>query len=153
MIKAVLASVKPLSYQRRRSPLRSVISIAVARFGLVGQIAFGPDGSLYVYSGAVTTGAKRRVAPDGQSVSTVVGGGALANGSIAVDAAGTLYFGSESGLYQLPLNGTATRLVAQGNAVTLGNNPALLKVDAIAVLGPGQLVIASGGQLLKATLP
>ena len=128
-------------------------AIATARFRLPGQIAFGPDGALYVYDAGTTTGLIRRVAPDGLSVSTVVNGGALANGSIAVDSVGTLYFGSESGLYMQPLNGTATRVIPQGTAVVLGNNPALLKVDAIAVLGPRQLVIASGGQLLKATLP
>ena len=126
--------------------------IAAARLVFPGQIAFGPGGALYFFDGSLN-GVIRRVAPDGQSVSTVVNGGVLANGSLAVDAAGTLYFGADSGLYQLPLSGTATRLIPQGGAVVLGSSPALLKVDALVVLAPKQLLIASGGQLLVATLP
>jgi len=35
----------------------------------------------------------------------------------------------------------------------LGTNPTVSDVDSIAVLGPGQLVVLSMGQILKVTLP
>ena len=127
-------------------------AIAAARFRFPGQLAYAPDGALYVVERQ--DGVIRRVAPDGASVTTLpvpaVGG---LTGSIAVDAAGTLYYGSTSGLVMLRPGDSPTVLIPPGNAVVLGGSPRLPAVDALAVLGPKQLVILSGGQVLKATLP
>jgi sugar lactone lactonase YvrE len=124
--------------------------IAVARFSLPGQVVFAPDGALYVverFDGVI-----RRIAPDGLSVSTLAAPSGV-TGSIAVDAAGTLYYGTTSGLFALPLGGAASLLIPQGASIVLGSRPSLLNVDSVAILGPRQLVIVSGGQILKATLP
>ena len=132
--------------------------IAAARFRYPGQLAVAPDGALYV---ADNTSASvipqnaiiRRIAADGSSVSTVAGV-ALA-GTFAVDAAGTLYYGSTAGLMQLPLGGVSSVLIPRGpgNAVVLGANPGVAGIDGIAIIGPKQLVILSGQQTLKVTLP
>ena len=130
--------------------------IAVARFRLPGGIAFAPDGALYVVDGVNTgqTGILRRIAPDGASVSTLpVPAVSGLTGSIAVDAAGTLYYGSTQGLAVLPAGGVPSILIPQGAAVVLGTSPRLLNVEGIAILGPRQLVILSAGQVLVATLP
>ena len=130
--------------------------IATARFRLPGGMAFTPDGALYVIDGVNTgqTGILRRIAPDGASVSTLpvplVSG---FTGSIASDAAGTLYYGTTQGLTALPLGGVPSLLIPQGIAVVLGSSPQLLNVEGLAILGPKQLLILSGGQILVATLP
>ncbi len=130
--------------------------IATARFRLPGGMTFTPDGALYVIDGVNTgqTGILRRIAPDGASVSTLpvplVSG---FTGSIASDAAGTLYYGTTQGLTVLPLGGVPSLLIPQGPAVVLGASPQLMNVEGIAILGPKQLVILSGGQILIATLP
>ena len=122
--------------------------VATARFVNPGEIAAAPDGSLYVADG----GLLRRVAPDGLSVSTF--NAAFGIFRFAIDSAGTVYFGNSSGLSMLDLAGTETLLIAQGPAVVLGNSsPRVSNIDGIAVLGPKQLVIVSGGQILVATLP
>jgi sugar lactone lactonase YvrE len=132
-------------------------AIAVARFRFPGQLAFAPDGALYVadsLSATVTAGQNgviRRIAPDGASVSTVAG--VSLAGAFAVDAAGTLYYGSSSGLMRLPLGGASTLLIPRGNAIVLGSQPSIGGIDALAVLGAKRLVILSGGQILQATLP
>ena len=76
-------------------------------------------------------------------------------GAFTIDAAGTLYYGSAGGLMKLPLGGTSSVVIPRGpgNAVVLGDNPGLGGVEGVAVLGPNQLVILSGQQILKATLP
>ena len=61
-----------------------------------------------------------------------------------------------TGLWTLPAGqSTATRLIAGGlnNTIVLGSSPHLGSIDAIAVLAPKQLVMISGGKVLKATLP
>jgi sugar lactone lactonase YvrE len=124
--------------------------IATARFQAPHQVAFASDGALYVVDG-VLGGVIRRIAPDGSSVSTLAG--AFSVGSIAVDAAGTIYFGSPSGLQVMVPGGAATVLIPTGGAIVLGTSPRLLNVDGLAVLGPKKLVILSGAQILMATLP
>ena len=74
-------------------------------------------------------------------------------GSIVSDAAGTLYYGTTQGLTVLPLGGVPSLLIPQGVAVVLGSSPQLLNVEGLAILGPKQLLILSGGQILVATLP
>ena len=133
-------------------------AIGVARFRFPGQLAFAPDGALYVADNDAASVSPqnaviRRIAADGTSVSTLPGV-ALA-GAFAVDAAGTLYYGSTGGLMKLPLGGVPSVAIPRGpaNAVVLGANPGLGGVDGIAVLGTNRLVILSGQQILIATLP
>jgi sugar lactone lactonase YvrE len=126
-------------------------AIALARFQAPYQVAFAPDGALYVVDG-LAGGFIRRIAPDGASVSTLAG--AFSVGKIAVDAAGTIYFGSPSGLQVMVPGGAPSLLIPTGAAVVLGStNPRLMNVDGLAILGPKKLVILSGGQILVATLP
>ena len=122
--------------------------IASARFISPASLALAPDGALYV----VDAGVIRRIAPDGLSVTTVANAAGV-TGPIAVDSAGTLYYGTASSLVMLPLGGAPSVLIPIGGAVVLGSSPGLLPVDALAVLGPKQLVILSGAQILVATLP
>ena len=122
--------------------------IASARFISPASLALALDGALYV----VDAGVIRRIAPDGLSVTTVANATSV-TGPIAVDSTGTLYYGIASALVMLPLGGTPSVLIPVGGAVVLGSSPGLLPVDALAVLGPKQLVILSGGQILEATLP
>ena len=122
--------------------------IATARFVFPGRLAFAPDGSLYVVDG----GGIRRIAADGASVSSLAGISGVSN--FAIDAAGTLYYAVVDGaLMMLPLGGTSTVLIPAGGSVVLGSSPRLPNINAIAVLGPKQLVIISGSQILVATLP
>ena len=131
--------------------------IAVARFRFPGTLALGPDGALYVAdsTSASTTagqvGVIRRIAPDGASVSTVAGV-ALA-GSFTVDSAGSLFYGSTAGLMKLTAGGVSSLVVPRGPAIVLGASPQIVGVDAIAVLGPNQLVLLSGQKILKLSLP
>ena len=121
--------------------------VATARFQFPTTLTFGPDGSLYVADGGVI----RRVAPDGLSVTRL----ALNDftGGLAIDSAGTLYFGAVSGLKMLDSGGTSTLLVPKGPTV-LGANPQLPNIYGVAILGPKQLLIQSGfGPLFKVTLP
>ena len=122
--------------------------IATARFVFPSQLAFAPDGSLYV----ADRGRIRRIEVDGSSVSTLAG--ITGAHSLAIDAAGTLYYAVADGaLMMLPLGGTSSVLIPQGGSVVLGASPRLPNINAIAVLGPKQLVIISGSQILVATLP
>ena len=53
----------------------------------------------------------------------------------------------------LTAGGVQTGLIG-GGATVLGNvNPSVSSIGSIAVLGPKQLVILGGGQILKVTLP
>jgi sugar lactone lactonase YvrE len=124
--------------------------IAAARFEAPADVAFAPDGALYVSDNRTL----RRIAPDGSSVSTIAAVSGLTR--FAIDAAGTVYYGDllfPSGLYMLPQGGVSTLLIPTGNAIVLGASPRLLDIDAIAVMGPKQLVILSGAQILQVTLP
>ncbi len=120
--------------------------IATARFSFPKALALAPDGSLYV----ADTGL-RRIAADGSSVSTIAVAGPFIN-KLAFDAAGTLYYTIPTGLYMLQ-GGVATLLIPIGGPTVLGNSPHLFGVDGLAVLGPKQLVILGGSQILLATLP
>ena len=123
--------------------------IAMARFQAPRDLGRGPDGSLYV----LDSGAVRKIAADGSSVSTLAA--VFQATKMAVDATtGTIYYKDPTGLYQLAPSGAITLLIPNtaGNVV-LGNNPLLPTVNAMAVLGPKQILIVSGGQLLVATLP
>ena len=122
--------------------------IATARFTRPGSMALAPDGSLYVVDNYL-----RRIAADGSSVSTLTaqGGGVF---KVAIDSAGTIYYSTATDLVMWPAGAaTGTLLIPVGNSVVLGSNPQLAFVTGIAVLGPKQLVILSGGQVLRATLP
>jgi NHL repeat len=126
--------------------------IATARFEAPGTIAVAPDGSVYVGENAAHT--IRRIAPGGASVSTLAG--VALEGSFTIDAAGTLYYGSPSGLMMLPLGGATSVVIPRGagNVITLGAHPTIAAVEAVAVYGPKQLVLLSGGgQILKVALP
>ncbi len=131
---------------------------AVARFRFPGQLVIAPDGSLYVAdsvsaSVSPTSATIRRIAADGSTVSTIAGVSLV--GAFTVDAAGTLYYGSAGGLMKLSLGGVSRVVIPRGpaNAVVLGASPGVGGIEGIAVLGPKQLVILSGQQILVATLP
>ncbi len=122
---------------------------ATARFVSPGDIAAAADGTLYVADG----GAIRRISADGSTVTTLAGG--LGAYRLAVDSAGTIYYATTfGGLSMITAGGVDTGLLAGGSSVVLGNvNPTVSTVGGIAVLGPKQLVILSGGQILVVTLP
>lgn len=122
--------------------------IATARFMSPSQLAVSPDGALH----ATDNGRIRWIAADASTVSTLAGVSGMSR--FAVDAAGTLYYAVVDGaLMMLPLGGTSTVLIPQGGSVVLGASPRLPNINAIAVLGPEQLVIISGRQILVATSP
>lgn len=127
--------------------------VATARFTLPGPMAFAPDGSLFVVDQIAGNGVIRYIASDGASVSTVAIPADSQVTALAVDAAGTLYYAGYPGLMRLPPGGTPSVLVPRGAGVVLGANPSVSDVDGIAVLAPGQLVVLSGGQILRVTLP
>jgi sugar lactone lactonase YvrE len=128
---------------------------ASARFRQPQGVAAAPDGSLLV----LDAGTIRRISADLATVSTVDTSSVNAQisfNAIAIDADGTVYFGAANGLWVLRAGqSVATRLIAGGNsdAVVLGSAPHLSEIISIAVLAPKQLVLVSGGQVLKATLP
>ena len=120
---------------------------ASARFQFPTTLAFAPDGTLYVQDGSLI----RRISADGTTVSpTAIND---VEGGLAVDMAGTVYYGSASGLVMITTGGTRTLLIPKGPATVLGASPALLNVFGIAVLGPRRLVIQTGFDRLIATLP
>ena len=134
--------------------------IGTARLTKPTGIAFAADGALLI----ADNGTLRRVTPDGSSMSTIYAGAGPAQGAhLAVDAAGNIYFGGSGGglfargLYLLaPGASTATLLVAYDSAgPVLGSAPAarVNDIDAITLAGPKQLVVLTGGQILKVTLP
>ena len=127
--------------------------VATARFTTPGPMAFAPDGSLYVVDDTGIDGVVRKIASDGASVSTVPIPPNSQVTAIAVGADGTLYYAGYPGLMKLPPGGAPSVLVHLGGGVLLGTNPTVSDVDSIAVLGPGQLVVLSMGQILKVTLP
>jgi sugar lactone lactonase YvrE len=135
--------------------------IATARFQSPNDVVSGPDGSLYVLDKPNNiTGSIRRITPDGSTVSTLAASGGLVR-IFTIDAAGTIYYADDftssalGGLWMLPAGATTpTRLIQYTNgSVVLGSDPRLSIVDSIVVLGPKRILLASGGQLLVATLP
>ena len=136
--------------------------IATARFQSPNDIVLGPDGSLYVLDKPNNiVGSIRRIAADGSSVATLVGSGGQVR-MFTIDSAGTIYYTDDftsqelGGLWMLPAGATVpTRLIQYGfnTGVVLGSSPRLSLVDSIVVLGPKRILLASGGQLLVATLP
>jgi len=134
--------------------------IATARLTNPTGVAFGADGALFI----ADRGSIRRVSPDGASISTVYTPvGAAAGSYLAVDSDGTIYFGGSSGglfargLYSLAAGAsTATLLVGYDSAgPVLGSMPAarVNDIDALTLAGPKQLVVLTGGQIVKVTLP
>lgn len=121
--------------------------VATARFMGPRTLAFGPDGTLHVIDGGVI----KRVSADGTTVSRLAINDV--EGGLAVDAAGTIYYGSATGLAMVTAGGTRTLLIPKGQATVLGANPTLLNVFGIAILGPKRLVIQTGFDRLIATLP
>lgn len=118
-----------------------------ARFTGPRTPAFAPDGALWVADRA----ALRRIAPDG-TVSTL----SAAPGPLAFTPDGDLFIGASDGLYRIAAGtAQALRLIAGGanDAVVTGTAPHLGRIDALAALGPKQLVLLSGGQLVTVTLP
>ncbi len=127
--------------------------IATARFTTPGPIAFAPDGSLYVVEKTATDGIIRKISGDGARVSTLAIPPNSFVTAVAVDAAGTLYYGGYSGLVMLPPGGTPTVLIPNTLRIAVGSNPTVGDIDGIAVLGSKQLLVLSIGQILKVTLP
>ena len=120
--------------------------VATARFQFPTTLAFAPDSTLYVHDGSVI----RRISADGATVSQLAVNDV--EGGLAVDAAGTVYYGSATGLAMVTVGGTRTLLIPKG-PTTLGASPALPNVFGIAILGPKRLVIQTGFDRLIATLP
>ncbi len=121
--------------------------VATARFMGPRSLAFGPDGTLYVVDGGVI----KRISADGTTVSRLAINDV--EGGLAIDGAGTIYYGSATGLAMISAGGTRTLLIPKGQATVLGANPTLLNVFGIAILGPKRLVIQTGFDRLIATLP
>ena len=119
-------------------------------------MAFGPDGSLYVQDGLVGLGSAvvRKITPNGDSVSTINAAGGQVI-TLAVDLSDTLYYDDPAGLWMIPAGATTPALLIpaiNGNNV-LGSMPRLFTPQSMAVLGPKQLVLISGSELLVVTLP
>ncbi|MBC7992374.1 MAG: hypothetical protein H7Z15_03920, partial [Rhizobacter sp.] len=127
--------------------------VATARFTTPGPMAFAPDGSLFVVDNNGGDSVIRRISSDGASVSTVPIPPNSQVTAIAVDAAGTLYYGGYPGLMRLPPGGAPSVLVPRGASVAVGANPTVWDIDSIAVLAPGQLVVLTSGHILRVTLP
>jgi sugar lactone lactonase YvrE len=126
--------------------------IGSARFQAPSGIAVGPDGAVYVVDNQLL----RRIAPDGQSVSTVTAAGSQVL-RVAVDAAGTIYMLTTAGdLSMLPAGASATTvLVPGGGIVVLGAAPAarLAGPTRLALAGPKTLVVLCYQQLVVVSLP
>lgn len=128
--------------------------IASARFISPRQLAFAPDGSLYVADYAFGGGFIRKITADGSTVSTV--NAALGQVlTLTVDSAGTIYYSDPQGLWMLPSGAAAATLLipVSNGANVLGTSPRVVPPVSLAVLGPKQIVMISNGQLLVATLP
>jgi hypothetical protein len=127
-------------------------SIAVARFESPTGLAVGPDGALYV----VDNQRLRRIAPDGQSVSTVAAAGTQVR-RLVVDAAGTIYYLTmTSDLYMLPTGASSPTLLVPGaGVVVLGAAPAarLAIASKLALAGPKTLPVLCHQQLVVVNLP
>ena len=127
-------------------------SIAVARFESPTGLAVGPDGALYV----VDNQRLRRIAPDGQSVSTVAAAGTQVR-RLVVDAAGTIYYLTmTSDLYMLPTGASSPTLLVPGaGVVVLGAAPAarLAIASKLALAGPKTLLVLCYQQLVVVNLP
>jgi len=124
--------------------------VASARFGFPAGLAFGPDGSLYVGD----NGQLRRISADGTTVSTRNVGAPV--GLQVFGSDGTMYFANSTGLWSLDPNAsTAKMLIAGGvlDQIVLGNAPHLGAIAGLSVYGPKQLLVISGFQVLKVTLP
>jgi DNA-binding beta-propeller fold protein YncE len=126
--------------------------IATARFESPTGLAVGPDGAVYV----VDNLRLRRIAPDGQSVSTVTAAGTQVR-RMVVDAAGTIYYLTlASDLYMLPAGAASpTLLVPGGGVVVLGAAPAawLAIASKLTLVGPKTLVVLCYQQLVVVNLP
>lgn len=130
--------------------------IAAARFIAPTGVARAPDGALYVVDFAGSGAAVlRKVAADGSDVSTVTAAGnAIVSTAIAIDPAGNLYYVDATGLRMLAPGAPASTLLVQtGAANVLGTSPRVATVQSIAVLGPKQLVLIGGPDLLVVTMP
>jgi sugar lactone lactonase YvrE len=126
--------------------------IAAARFESPTGLGVGPDGAVYV----VDNKHLRRIAPDGQSVSTLAAAGSQVR-RLVVDAAGTVYYLTmASDLYMLPAGASSpTLLVPGGGIVVLGGPPTarLAIASKLALVGPKTLVVLCYQQLVVVNLP
>ena len=123
---------------------------ATARFQTPTSLAFGPDGALYVSD----SGQLRRISADGTSVTTLQVGSLV--GAQVFGSDGTMYFATSTGLRALSPGASSTSLLIAGGVndqVVLGNAPHLGGIAGLAVYGPKQLIVISGFQVLKVTLP
>src|SRR5205085_3071816 len=127
-------------------------TIVTARFEAPTGLAYAPDGALYV----VDNQRLRRIAPDGQSVSTIAAAGSQVR-RLVVDAAGTIYYlNMASDLYMLPAGASSpTLLVPGGGVVVLGAAPAarLATASRLALAGPKTIVVLCYQQLVVVNLP
>ena len=134
-------------------------AIAAARFNSPGLLAFAPDGSLLVIDTLATQqGVLRMISADGNTVSTVALPAGTSISALAIDSAGTLYYGNDvptgqGGLYVMPAGGQPSLLIPEGGIVTSGATPAVQAIQQIAIIDSKHLVIDSNQVLLEATLP
>ncbi|CAN5473236.1 hypothetical protein BH10PSE17_BH10PSE17_02370 [soil metagenome] len=136
--------------------------IATARFDVPNCIVVAPDGALLV----ADNGRLRRISPDGSAVTTLAAPTGIAGiGDFVVDADGTVYYGGQGhrsnlffdNLYALAPGATTPTVLARfsQNGVKLGSAPdiAVSHIQAIALLGPKQLLVSSNSVLIRVTLP
>jgi hypothetical protein len=124
--------------------------LATARFRSPTRMAFAPDGTLYVVDGT----SLQKIATDG-NVSTIAGAPNLSGGMV-VDATGTVFGLSATGLYSVTPAGVPTLLMPSGDNVVLGNvSPVIGRaIGGLGLYGAKQLVMFTfAGVGVLVTLP
>ena len=118
-----------------------------ARYGSPMDLAYAPNGTLYVNDG----GNLRRIAADGSVATTAVTGVV----TVVVDLTGAVYVLKATGLYSVSGTGSENLLMPVGSGVIYGNvAPTLGTGDgAMAMLAAKQIVVVSGRTLNVVTLP
>lgn len=134
--------------------------VATARLNFPSSLAFMPDGSLLV----ADYGSIRRIASDGSSITTIFAVNfAAAAGKIVLAPDGSIYFGGDvsnllsRGLYKLAPGASTPTLVVPwdslGPRLGSGSNVRVNSIDGMALLGPNQLVVLTGGQMITVSVP
>ncbi|MEO8525410.1 MAG: hypothetical protein ABI460_11875 [Caldimonas sp.] len=134
--------------------------VATARLNFPSSLAFMPDGSLLV----ADYGSVRRITPDGSSITTIYTvTGAAAAGKIVLAPDGSIYFGGDvsnllsHGLYKLAPGASTPTVVVPWDSLgpRLGSDSSVRvnSIDGMALLGPNQLVVLTGGQMITISVP